>query len=312
MAMSDRRLPPLNALRAFEAAARLESFSRAADELAVTPGAVSQQIRQLEDQVGVQLFVREGRAMRLTEAGKAAAGVTTEAFSGLAHAVELMRRPAQRRRLTVSVAPSFAGKWLAPRLAFFQEAHPGIEVWISADRERADLAAGAADLAIRYGPGGDRTLNEDLLLSEDVLPVCAPALLEHHLPLRRPADLVHHTLLHDSSPETEVDGADWASWFKSHGVASVPLDSGVRFNQSALVIDAAVAGRGIALAKRALAQNDLAAGRLVSLFADGAVAVRSAYHIVTARNRPVDADTQVFIAWLKSEASRHVDSVDEL
>jgi LysR family glycine cleavage system transcriptional activator len=269
MTMSDRRLPPLNALRAFETAARLESFSRAADELAVTPGAVSQQIRQLEEQVGVQLFVREGRAMRLTEAGKAAAGVTTEAFSGLAHAVELMRRPVQRRRLTVSVAPSFAGKWLAPRLAFFQEAHPGIEVWISADRERADLAAGAADLT-------------------------------------------HHTLLHDSSPETEVDGADWASWFKARGVASVPLDSGVRFNQSALVIDAAVAGRGVALAKRALAQNDLVAGRLVSLFADGAVAVRSAYHIVTARNRPVDADTQAFIAWLKSEASRHVDSVDEL
>ena len=125
--MSTNRLPPLNALRAFEAAARLEGISRAAEELAVTPGAVSQQIRQLEEQVGVQLFVRQGRALSLTEAGRAAAGVTSDAFAGLSHAVALMRQPVRRRSLTVSVAPSFAGKWLAPRLHRFQDQHPGIE-----------------------------------------------------------------------------------------------------------------------------------------------------------------------------------------
>lgn len=310
--MSTHRLPPLNALRAFEAVARLESISRAAEELAVTPGAVSQQIRQLEQHVGVQLFVRQGRTLAMTEAGRAAAGVTTDAFAGLGHAVALMRAPAKRRSLTVSVAPSFAGKWLAPRLHRFQEQQPGIEVWISADSERADLVSGAADLAIRYGPGGDFTLDETLLLREEVLPVCSPDLLKQTAPLRRPSDLAAHTLLHDASPESDVDGADWASWLKARRVSGVGVRGGVRFNQSALVIDAAVAGRGVALAKRALAQNDLASGRLVSLFADGAAPVRSAYHIVTARGRALDEDASSFIAWLKTEVRDHEAAIDEL
>ena len=306
------RLPPLNALRAFEAAARLESFARAADELAVTPGAVSQQIRALEDHVGAALFERKGRGLALTEAGRAAAGVTTEAFETLERAVSLMRKPLQRRALTVSVAPSFAGKWLAPRLFRFQEAHPGTEVWIAATSDRVDLAAGAADLAIRYGPGGDMTLNEELLLSEEVLPVSSAHLLRDGPPLRTPRDLDRHTLLHDASPESEVDGADWSSWLKARNIRGVDISGGVRFNQSALVIDAAVAGRGVALAKRALVQTDLASGRLVTLFANGASPVRSAYHIVTARNRPLSPDAADFIAWLRTEARVHEHSVDEL
>ena len=128
--MSSHRLPPLNALRAFEAVARLESMSRAADELAVTPGAVSQQVRQLEEHVGVKLFERQGRMLALNGAGRAAAGAMTDAFAALGHAVSLMRQPVERRSLTVSVAPSFAGKWLAPRLHRFQEQYPGVEVWI--------------------------------------------------------------------------------------------------------------------------------------------------------------------------------------
>ena len=307
-----RRLPPLYALRAFEAAARLESFARAADELAVTPGAISQQIRSLEEHVGAALFVREGRGLSLTEAGRAAANVTSEAFETLERAVSLMRQPTQRRALTVSVAPSFAGKWLAPRLFRFQENHPELEVWIAATSERVDLSAGAADLGIRYGPGGDMTLNEERLLPEEVLPVCSPDLLRDGVELRRPRDLADQTLLHDASPETEVDGADWASWLKARNVRGVETARGVRFNQSALVIDAAVAGRGVALAKRALAQNDLASGRLVALFADGTTPVRSAYHIVTARNRPLSPDAEAFIAWLRSEARVHEHSVDEL
>lgn len=306
------RLPPLNALRAFEAAARLESFARAADELAVTPGAISQQIRQLEEHIGAPLFVRQGRGLSLTEAGRAAAGVTSEAFETLERAVSLMRQPVHRRSLTVSVAPSFAGKWLAPRLFRFQDEHPGIEVWIAATSERVDLAAGAADLGIRYGPGGDMTLNEETLLAEEVLPVCSPDLLRDGPPLTRAQDLQGQTLLHDASPETEVDGADWASWLKARNVRGVDVAGGVRFNQSALVIDAAVAGRGVALAKRALVQNDLASGRLVALFPDGTTPVRSAYHIVTARNRPLSPDARAFIAWLKAEARVHEHSVDEL
>jgi len=306
------RLPPLNALRAFEAAARLESFARAADELAVTPGAISQQIRTLEEHVGAQLFVREGRGLSLTQAGRAAANVASDAFETLERAVSLMRQPLQRRALTVSVAPSFAGKWLAPRLHRFQADHPGVEVWIAATSERVDLSAGAADLGIRYGPGGDMTLNEEMLLPEEVLPVCSPDLLRDGPALNTPRDLDGRTLLHDASPESEVDGADWSSWLKARNVRGVDTAGGVRFNQSALVIDAAVAGRGVALAKRALAQNDLASGRLVALFADGTSPVRSAYQIVTARNRPLSADAEAFIAWLRAEARVHEHSVDEL
>lgn len=305
------RLPPLNALRAFETVARLGSMSRAAEELAVTPGAVSQQIRQLEDFIGVDLFVRQGRSLEPTEAGRAAAVTASEAFDKLGQAVALMRRPTKRTRLTVSVAPSFAGKWLAPRLYRFQEAFPGIEVWISADSERADLATGETDLGIRYGPGGDVSLDETLLLSEEVLPVCSPDLLGQTR-IERPADLAEQTLLHDASPESDVDGADWSSWLRAKRVRGVSVRGGVRFNQSALVIDAAVAGRGVALAKRTLAQNDLASGRLVSLFADGAAPVRSAYHIVTLRGREPDEDTARFITWLKAEARDHEEKIDEL
>ncbi len=306
------RLPPLNSLRAFEAAARLESFSRAADELSVTPGAISQQIRQLEDHVGAPLFIRQGRTLSLTDAGRAAANTTSDAFELLERAVAIMRQPAQKRRLTVSVAPSFAGKWLAPRLHRFQERAPEIEVWISAASERVDLAAGAADLAIRYGPGGDLTIEEDRLLSEEVLPVCSPDLLRDSEPIRQPRDLAAHTLLHDASPESDVDGADWGAWLAARRIRGLETSGGVRFNQSALVIDAAVAGRGIALAKRALAQNDLASGRLVALFPDGVSPVRSAYHIATARNRPLSSDAQAFIAWLKDEARHHEAGLDEL
>jgi LysR family glycine cleavage system transcriptional activator len=306
------RLPPLNALRAFEAAARLGSFAKAADELAVTPGAISQQIRLLEDQVGEQLFVRQGRGMVLTPAGSAAAPVATDSFVMLERSVALMRQPLQKRSLTVSVAPSFAGKWLAPRLHRFQDSFPAVEVWISAASERADLAAGAADLAIRYGPGGDMTLNEDRLLGEEVLPVCSPDLLRDGPAITRLADLAGRPLLHDASPESDVDGADWTVWMKARHVRGFDVSGGARFNQSALVIDAAVAGRGIALAKRTLAQNDLASGRLVSLFADGSSPVRSAYFVVTARNRPLSADAAAFIAWLKAEAREHEHSIDEL
>lgn len=306
------RLPPLNSLRAFEAAARLESFSRAADELAVTPGAISQQIRQLEDHIGAPLFIRQGRSLALTDAGRAAANTTSDAFELLERAVAIMRQPAQRRSLTVSVAPSFAGKWLAPRLHRFQDVEPEIEVWISAASERVDLAAGAADLAIRYGPGGDMTIQEERLLSEEVLPVCSPDLLRDSDPIRQPRDLAAHTLLHDASPESDVDGADWAAWLSARRVRGLETSGGVRFNQSALVIDAAVAGRGIALAKRALAQNDLASGRLVALFPDGVSPVRSAYHIATARNRPLSEDARTFIAWLRTEAGHHEAGLDEL
>lgn len=307
-----RRLLPLNALRAFEAAARHLSFSRAAEELAVTPGAVSQHIRQLEGHAGAPLFRREGRGLELTDAGRAALPVLREGFERLMDASALLREPPRKRQISVSVAPSFAAKWLMPRMDRFHDAHPDIEVWISADMELSDLSEGQVDVAVRYGPGHYEGVIVERLLAETVLPVCAPALLSGPLAIARPGDLAHHTLLHDLSVDRDPSCPDWAMWLKARGVSSVDPRRGPRFNQSALVIEAAVMGRGVGLAKRTLAQADLKAGRLVAPFADGSTAIDFAYHVVLPRARPASASALAFVQWLKDEARAHEAAMDEL
>jgi LysR family glycine cleavage system transcriptional activator len=307
-----RRLLPLNALRAFEAAARHLSFSRAADELSVTPGAVSQHIRQLEDHAGAPLFRRNGRGLELSDTGRAALPLLREGFERLLDASALLREPAKRRQIAVSVAPSFAAKWLMPRLDRFHEAHPEIEVWISADMEVAELGDGAVDVAVRYGPGDYANVVTERLLGEGVLPVCAPELMEGAKPIREPSDLAGHTLLHDVSLDADPSCPDWAMWFKARGVSGVDSRRGFRFNQSALVIEAAVMGRGVGLAKRTLAQADLEAGRLVAPFADGGAEIDFAYYIVTPRNRRASESALAFVAWLKREAADHENAMHQL
>jgi len=300
--MSDR-LPPLSALRVFEAAARRLNFRQAAEELYVTPGAVSQQIRLLEEHVGVQLFVREGRGVHLTEAGKAALPALRLGFEKLAEAARLMRQPQRKHRVTVSVAPSFAAKWLVPRLERFNAAHPEVEVWVSAEMAVVDFAAADVDLAIRYGAGHYAGLQADLLLGETVLPVCAPILLEA-APIARPRDLLNHTLLHDVS-SGEADGApDWPMWLRANGVDGSEAARGPRFNQSSLVIEAALAGRGVALAKRALADADLASGRLAAPLGESTELLAFGYHLVWPLERSFTPAQSAFIDWLKSEAAR--------
>lgn len=298
--MSDR-LPPLAALRVFEAAARRLNFRQAAEELHVTPGAVSQQIRLLEEHVGAPLFVREGRGVALTEAGKAALPALRLGFEKLAEAARLMRQPQRKHRVTVSVAPSFAAKWLVPRLERFSAEHPVVEVWVSAEMAVVDFAAADVDLAIRYGAGRYPGLSAELLLAETVLPVCAPILLEA-APIATPRDLLNHTLLHDVS-SLDADGApDWPTWLRAHGVDGAGAARGPRFNQSSLVIEAALAGRGVALAKRALADADLSAGRLTAPLGAGGERLAFGYHLVWPRERSFSTAQQAFIDWLKREA----------
>ena len=186
--MDRRRLPPLNALRAFEAAARHMNFSRAADELSVTPGAVSQQIQNLEDYIGGPLFKRTPKGLLLTDAAQTALPALREAFDRLAEAASLLTAVEEGRRLTVSVAPSFAAKWLMPRLGRFEAAHPEIEVWVNTGLELVDFASGEIDLAIRYGSGRYPGLEVTHLLSETVSPVVSPGLLADH-PLGQLAEL---------------------------------------------------------------------------------------------------------------------------
>lgn len=301
--MERRRLPPLNALRAFEAAARHLNFSRAADELAVTPGAVSQQIQNLEDYVGGALFKRTPKGLLLTDAAQTALPALREAFDRLAEAASLLTAPADGRRLTVSVAPSFAAKWLVPRLGLFEAAHPQVDVWLSADMEVVDFASGEIDLAIRYGTGRYPGLEVQRLLAETVIAVASPELIEA-TPLNDLTDLAHHILLHDGSPDADDSCPDWPMWLAARGVKGVDGTRGPRFNQSSLVIEAAVGGRGVALAKRALAQADLDAGRLVAPF-QIATAVDFAYYVVHPKAKGRLPQVKAFVAWITAQASAH-------
>jgi LysR family glycine cleavage system transcriptional activator len=298
-----RRLPPLNALRAFEAAARHLNFSRAADELSVTPGAVSQQIQNLEDYVGVALFKRTPKGLLLTDPAQIALPALREAFDRLAEAASMLTAAVDGRRLTVSVAPSFAAKWLVPRLGKFETLHPMVDVWISAGMELVDFNSGEIDIAIRYGSGRYPGLEVQRLMQETVMAVASPGLLETQ-PLNELEDLKGQILLHDGSPDADESCPDWTMWLAARGVRGVDGSRGPRFNQSSLVIEAAVGGRGVALAKRALAQADLDSGRLVAPF-QIATAVDFAYYLVFPKTKGRLPQVKAFVAWLTAEAEAH-------
>ncbi len=298
-----RRLPPLNALRAFEAAARHLNFSRAADELSVTPGAVSQQIQNLEDYVGAALFKRTPKGLLLTDAAQTALPALREAFDRLAEAASLLTAAVDGRRLTLTAPPSFAAKWLVPRLGAFEQAHPQVDVWLSAAIELVDLAAGEVDVAIRYGAGRYPGLEVHRLFSETVIPVASPEHLANQ-PLNTPADLANHVLLHDGSPDLDDSCPDWSMWLAARGLKTIDGMRGPRFNQSSLVIEAAVNGRGVALAKRTLAQADLEAGRLVAPL-QIATAVDFAYYLVHPKAKGRLPQVKAFVSWIEAQAMAH-------
>jgi len=305
-----RRLPPLNALRAFEAAARHLNFSRAADELSVTPGAVSQQIQNLEDYIGAALFKRTPRGLLLTDAAQTALPALREAFDRLAEAASLLTAAVDGRRLTLTAPPSFAAKWLVPRLGRFEQAHPQVDVWLSADMDLVDFAGGDIDLAVRYGAGAYPGLETQRLMQETVIPVTSPETVAAN-PLNAPSDLARHVLLHDGSPDADESCPDWQMWLAARGIKGVDGSRGPRFNQSSLVIEAAMAGRGVALAKRALAQDDLDAGRLVAPMAIS-TNVDFAYYVVHPKAKARLPQVKAFVAWLLAEAATHDEAMANL
>ncbi len=303
--MSDsRRLPPLNALRAFEAAARHLSFTKAAEELHVTPGAVSQQVKALEEYLGTTLFQRLNRALTLTEEAEACLPALREGFAKLAEATAMLTAHEAQNRLTVSAAPSFASKWLVPRLGQFQQHHPDIDIWVSADMELVDFARDGVDLAIRYGGGDYPGMWVEKLLTESVFPVCSPDLLSGPDALNTPADLARVTLLHDNSPEHDESCPDWPMWLKAANVSGVDGSRGLRFNQSSLVLEAAIGGRGVALAKSTLAAADLAAGRLARPF-DITFPIDFAYYLVCPPSKAHLPKVKAFVTWIRGVARQH-------
>ncbi|MFT3988865.1 transcriptional regulator GcvA [Aestuariivirga sp.] len=299
-----RKLPPLNALRAFEAAARHMSVSRAAEELNVTPAAVSHQIRLLEDHIGLPVFARSGRGLALTDAGSAGLRELHEGFSKLSAAMDAIDSLGETGTLSVSVAPSFAAKWLLPRLESFQHQNPEIDVHVSASMQLTDFMKDGVDVAIRYGAGIYSNLAVERLLAETVIPVCSPSFLLANGAIKKPADLIGTTLLHDDSPDNDPSCPTWEMWLRASGIANFDATRGPRFNQSSLVIEAAVLGRGVALAKAALAAQDLRTGRLVQPLSS-AQAVDFAYYIVAPRAKLNLPKVSHFIAWLRAQASLH-------
>ena len=306
-----RRLPPLNPLKAFEVAARRLSISQAARELGVTPGAVSQQIKVLEDHAGAPLFRRDGGAVALTELGARLQPVLRDAFEQLKRAADIVYGPTGRRSVAVSVPPSFAARWLAPRMVRFAADHPDIEVWVSADMQLADVAGGRVDVAVRYGVGGYPGVRSELLFEAGVIPVCSPALLVGQSPLRKPADLARHTLIHVANSHIEEPRPDWAAWLTARKVTGVDASAGPRYDQTAFAIEDAANGRGVALAPRAFVAADLASGRLVAPFAEGYLATDMAYHVLTRRTGGRE-EARTFVAWLKRAAEADDGVVDEL
>ncbi|MBS0555556.1 MAG: transcriptional regulator GcvA [Proteobacteria bacterium] len=255
------RLPPLSALRMFEAAARLGSFSRAADELFVTHGAVSHQIRALEEQLGFPLFLRQGRQVSLTPAGTELLHSANAALRQLSDTVSALRRRMNRNRLSVSTMPSFAGRWLAPRIGDFIDRHPDAEVNVTATNELADFARDAVDVCIRWGPGGYSGVRTELLMEDELFPVLSPTLVSNRC-LAEPADLAGLPLLRS-------EGEDWLPWFRAAGLDWPEPSTGLMISDSALVVQAAIEGRGVALARRSLAALALRAGKLLRPFMIG-------------------------------------------
>jgi len=256
-----RRLPSLNALKAFEAAARHASFTQAADELCVTQGAVSHQVKALEAELGCRLFNREHRRLVITSAGQSYLGVVRDAFDRLALGTENLLQRHNAGMLTVNTSPNFASKWLVHRLGRFAEQHPAIDLRISASAQHIDFAREDIDLAIRHGDGNWPSLHVTRLCAEELFPVCSPTFMRGRRALRSPADVRHRTLLHIT------ERRDWGKWLEAADVMDVDFTRGPVFSQASMAIDAAIDGQGIALARSALAAWDLGAGRLVRPFA---------------------------------------------
>ncbi len=297
-----KRLPPLNSLRAFAATGQHLSFSKAAAELGVTPAAISHQVKSLEEFLGASLFERKGRVVSLTAGGEKLLPGVRDGFESLVKAVAAMRWSGDSDILNASVAPSFAAKWLVPRLERFYRSHPDIDVRISASFDLADVPNDGFDIGIRFGFGRYPGLRVDKIFDEAAAPMCHPRLLAGTHSIRTPDDLCHHVLLHDDSLlKLGNTLPDWRMWLKAAGYDHIDASHGLRFSSSDHAIDAAIAGTGIALSRVALVADDVAAGRLILPFALD-IPLVPAYYMVTADDHAASPRVNAFREWLITEA----------
>jgi LysR family glycine cleavage system transcriptional activator len=288
------RLPSLNGLRAFEAAARHLSFTVAASELNVTQTAISHQIRRLEQELGIRLFVRQNRALALTPEAKDYLPGVRAAFNDLRLATDRLMRKDDDHVLTVSTLASLAAKWLLPRLSTFQEAHPGIDVRITTSTALVDFRTGDVDAAIRYGRGHWPGLRADWLTADELFPVCSPALLAGNRPLRSPEDLRDHVLLHTSNIYTD----DWRLWLTAAGLpANLSTHPGITFDLILMTVQAAIDGIGVAMGRTSYVEADIAKGRLVVPFKI-TLPADAGFYLVSPETSADSAKLRAFRQWL--------------
>lgn len=293
---TSRTMPPLQALRAFEAVGRLLSFRKAGEELLITQSAVSHHIKQLEETLGVRLFVRKAKSIELTIEGADYLGRTTEAFGIIAGATSEIRYRAARQRVRVSVLPSFAANWLVSRLSRFMIEHPEIEVDLEPTLGLTTFETGDVDLAIRFGAGQWDGMLAERLMNEELSPVLSPSLYGDGSRFARPADLLAQTLLESSKP------VDWQLWC---GEAGVDYRRGriLQLTDYNIVLQAALNGQGVAIGRLHMVRDHLSAGRLVQPFAHSVRSDRIAYWIVTPKGRRPAPAAEIFASWLKEEAA---------
>lgn len=299
-----RHIPGLQSLKAFDASARHLNFTRAAAELNVTPAAVSHQIKELEEAIGVHLFQRTSRHMQLTRQGQVLKPAIADALEGITRALQKLRQVENPTQVRVTVSPSLAAKWLVPRLDRFLESVPGADVRIDVSSEPLDFDREDIDVAIRFGDGSYPGLVVEKLFHDTLFPVCSPELLKRTKKLREPKDLLQFTLIH---LDWEAQGAvwpNWRMWMLAAGVKDFNDTRGLHFSQTSLALQAAIDGNGVALGDSTLVGDDLASGRLVKPFE---LSLRSpaqfAYHLITRRDTAERPMTKAFRNWIIAEAA---------
>src|SRR2546421_3915180 len=295
-------MPSLDLLAGFEAAARHLSFTKAGDELFLTKSAVSRQIKELEDQLGVSLFHRRHRALALTEAGQQFYAAAAQVLTTMRTATSRLRAQTGKKTLSVTTTNSFAALWLIPRLAGFTRTHPDVEVKITAETRVQDLERDGLDLAIRHGPPSLAGPNAVRLFGERVFPVCSPKLLKNK-PLRQPADLKNHCLLQYDDPEARHPWLHWKTWLEVAGIADLRPAGTLSFSGYEQIIPAAVAGHGVALGRSPLVKDLLASHELIAPFKSSADPAR-AYFAIVAKNAAERPEVAAFLDWLKREVAK--------
>ena len=301
-----KRLVHLNALRAFEATARLGSYVRAAGELGVTPAAVGQHVRLLEEQFGGALFERQGKKLVLTDAARAVLPDVKDAFDRLAQAVDRLRESRRAPLVTVTLSPSFAAKWLIPRIEGFRMAYPDVDLRLDTTDRLADLPRENIAVGIRYGAGRYPGLDATLLMAEEVFPVCSPSLITRVRKLREPDDLAHFKLIHDTMMESHATFPTWATWLKASRARAVDARPGLRINSSIMALQAAIEGQGVALARSVIVAGDLRDGRVIRPLQPSCTTNYS-YYLVYPAGLPLSRSASAFCHWLKQEAQAFVE-----